>query len=114
VRDREPYSIRRCVKYSGSNLVCKAGVDPGTLRDDEDRIPCVVIRGITGKVACPIRQLEPEPAVAERDPMARALDALLHGRCPSCGEPTTGEYTHDDGRVFAMPCRHVIRSVRAP
>ncbi len=105
------YTIQRCKHFAGSSHVCHKGVDPAALRDDEDRLPCVVIRGITGKVACPIRELEPPPPEAQRGPMAKALDALLSGHCPSCGQMTTGELELDE-RVYAMPCKHVIRSVR--
>lgn len=107
---REPFSIQRCRHYAGAGTACQAGIDPNTLRDDEMRVPCIAIRGITGALACDHLELDAGPPQAEPGSLSRALAALTSGCCPTCSEPMTGEYTHDDGRVYAMPCRHVIRS----
>lgn len=102
--------IQRCRHYAGSSTPCAVGLVPQSFRDDDGRLPCVVMRGVTGAHPCDLREMPPAPADTAPGSMSIALAALTAGRCPSCGDTMTGEYEHDDGRVYAMPCKHVIRS----
>lgn len=106
---REPYSYRACVHYSSSVMPCRAGVDPVLLTDDDGRLPCVVIREITGKHACSKLEFMPFAAVAEAGEMAKGLVAFLGGRCPKCNVPIAAEMEFNES-ILALPCRHVIRS----
>lgn len=112
VAEREPHSIAHCVHFTSVATTCRVGVDPGTVTDDDGRMPCVVIRGITGTIACDKLQLPAKPGGGEPGRMGKMLSKLLDGICPTCGEAIRGELELD-GQVIAMPCRHVIRSARS-
>ncbi len=108
---RRPFSIKQCAHYNGSGLPCKKGVDPGMVRDHEDRTPCVEIRGITGKVNCDLRVMPEGPPRGELGPASQALAQVLSGLCVTCGQIIEGEMEFN-GAVLALPCRHVRRSAR--
>lgn len=110
--EREPYSSTVCMHYSSSSLPCRAGVNVANLRDDDGRIPCVVIRDVTGTVRCDLMQMPKQPAAQEPGSLSRSLASLVAGRCPTCDTPIRGEADLDD-KVVAMPCRHVLRSAKA-
>lgn len=105
------YSRRDCVHYTSSGLDCHVGIPTDSMLDDEGRMPCVEIRGITGKLHCvelkmPARSLGSSPGE-----MSKALAAIMVGRCPKCNEEIAGEMEFNEN-ILAMPCRHVIRSAR--
>lgn len=107
--EREPYSSTVCRNYCTSSMPCRAGVNVANLRDDEGRIPCVVIRGVTGSVRCDLMDMPRAPAAEEPGSLSRALNSLTAGRCPTCDTPIRGEL-EVEGRVHAMPCKHILRS----
>lgn len=106
---REPYTYRACVNYASSALICRAGIDPVSVRDADERMPCVVIRGITGTIPCDKVELAAVPPSNEVGEMAKALSAIMARRCPKCEGPIEAEMEFNDS-ILAMPCRHVIRS----
>lgn len=108
---REPFTIARCEYWNGTGLPCKKGVPPAQVIDEDHRVPCVVIRGITGKVACDLRVMPEIPTAGELGPAAKMLAAVLDGDCPKCGERVHGTMEFN-GAILAMPCRHVLRSAR--
>jgi len=108
---REPYSARFCIHYAGSGQTCHAGVDVATMRDSEERVPCAVIRGLTGTKPCEHRDVPEPPAPQQPGSLTTRLNALLLGLCPTCEEPVRGE-AEIDGNVYAMPCEHVLRSAK--
>jgi hypothetical protein len=97
------------VNYASSALVCRAGIDPRSVRDDDERMPCVVIRGITGTISCERLELAPAAPSSEVGEMAKALAAIMSRRCPKCEQVIEAEMEFNDS-ILAMPCRHVIRS----
>jgi hypothetical protein len=99
-----------CRHYHAAGKPCAAGVDVEQLRDVELRLPCIVIRGVAGAVACDLRELPANDQVVELGRMGRALELVVAGRCPFCGEPVESERVLG-GRVIAVPCKHVLRSI---
>lgn len=88
---------------------CAAGADIEQLRDEDLRLPCLVIRGVTGAVNCDLREL---PNSAPNDAPGRLVHELenrLAGLCPTCEQPVVDERLVE-GRVVAHPCRHLLRS----
>lgn len=107
----DPITVAQCSRYRGARETCRAEVDVETLRDEEGRLPCVVISGRTGVIGCDELDL---PRTAAGEPggrMAKLLAELEAGRCPTCSRAITGEATDGDD-VVALPCRHVL--LRAP
>lgn len=105
-----PRSYRYCQFFIAPSISCTRGIDVAGVRDREGRLPCVVVDGVTGEIDCIRRQiLGPSPS-AEAGALEKALANLCDGRCPTCGDPIDEEADYN-GRVIAMPCRHVIRSV---
>jgi hypothetical protein len=98
-----------CHHFRGASAACAAGVDVEQLRDAELRLPCVVIRGVAGAVACDLRELPATDQAGELGRMGRALELVVAGRCTTCGEPVESE-REVGGRVVAYPCLHVLRS----
>ena len=105
----EDYSIVRCAHYRDSFSTCKAGIDPKSVTDAHGRLPCVVIRGITGQLVCAKLALPAPALVDEGGEMARALARLQAGRCPKCDKLIAGEMEFN-GAILALPCRHVLRT----
>ncbi len=105
------YVRRTCVHYTTSGTLCHAGIEVDVKRDDEGRVPCVEIRGITGTRTCDRLSMPPPAPQHAAGSMTKALDALAGGHCPKCNEPVRGEVELDGG-TYAMPCRHIIRSAK--
>jgi len=99
-----------CIHFRGSGVECKALVDVETKRDQYGRVPCVVVRGITGELVCDRREL-PTTVDVQPGPMATRLELAESGRCPTCKGEKTGEMEFN-GNVLALPCRHVIWHAR--
>ena len=78
------------------------------MHDDEGRVPCVIIRSITGKTVCHRIAIPKTPQIVERGPMTDMLAAMLASKCPRCNGPINGELDFN-GAVLALPCRHVLR-----
>lgn len=100
-----------CVHYQRG--VCAQGVNVDVLRDDELRIPCMSIHGIAGGVSCDLRE---PPAAAAPAPVGRLtimLDRSLAGACAECGEPVTSITDGSEGRLIALPCRHLLTTGRS-
>ena len=106
---REPYVATTCVHYRSTHAACRANVDVRDLVDADGRVPCVVIRGITGQKPCNLLELITGDAPGEAGPMAKMLTALLDAKCPKCGAQINGQMEFNDA-ILAMPCRHVLRS----
>jgi hypothetical protein len=107
---REAYSLRTCIHYRNTVAPCAAGVDPRSVTDADGRLPCAVIRNITGSIACAKLEF---PTVANQvsGPMTQTLESIFEGNCPTCGTRIAGEMEFNE--VFlALPCRHVLRSVK--
>lgn len=105
------YVRRTCVHYTAPGTRCHAGIDVDAKRDADGRVPCVEIRGITGTRSCD-RLSMPAPASQHTvGSLTKALDSITSGRCPKCDDPVRSEF-EIDGIIYAMPCRHVIRSTR--
>lgn len=101
--------MRTCVNFIAAGGTCRAGVAVEALRDDELRLPCVEINDRTGRHGCDERTWPPPPAPPPLGRMAKMFEAVVAGRCPSCGEEVRGEAQVGE-KTYAMPCRHVIRS----
>lgn len=105
------YSRRDCVHYTSSGLDCHAGISTDSMLDDLGRMPCVEIRGLTGKLHCAeLKMPAPKPGSVP-GAMSKAFEALANRLCPKCSEPIAGEMEFNDN-MLAMPCRHVIRSAK--
>lgn len=100
---------RACLRLAGP-LTCAAGVDVEQVRDEDGRLPCLVIRGVTGAVACDLRELPERPTARDLGPMSAALERAAAGRCPECDGPVDQEHQlPNDGPLVALPCRHALR-----
>lgn len=95
----------QCRHYRGARSICGAGVDVEQLRDDEQRLPCVVIRGVSGSIPCDERDLPASAAPVPAGRLVSALEQLEARRCPQCRAPIEREATVG-ANVVAMPCRH--------
>lgn len=100
-----------CTSYTGSQTVCHAGIAIESVRDLHGRVPCAVIRGITGELACDKLSFPPPSPQAAKGEMVLQLERMFAGQCPRCGELIAGEMEFN-GALLAMPCRHVIRGAR--
>lgn len=100
-----------CVAYDRGR--CERGVDIEALRDGDGRVPCVAVRGVAGSVVCDERE---PPAAAAPVPAGRLtimLDRSLAGACGECGEPITSVIDGSEGRLIALPCRHLLTTRRS-
>lgn len=109
--ERKPFSIVRCAHWNSSGMACKKGVHPVYVTDNFGRVPCVTIRGITGEIACDMRQMPEEPKPGEAGDAVKMLQLMLDRKCPRCGGAIAGEMEFN-GSILALPCRHVLRSSR--
>lgn len=111
---------RTCIHFDGAGpgKICRAGVRVERVRDEELRLPCHQLtppgdasaEPVTGRVRCD--ELEWPPAAPAAMPMQgfmlAALQDLQGNICPRCKEPIRGQ-VEINGRICAMPCRHVLR-----
>lgn len=104
-----PYTISTCIHYRNSHSRCRADIDVSELADSDGRIPCLVIRGLTGERPCVKLAIQPPRAAETQGQMVTMLSAILAGCCPRCHEEVAGEMEFH-GSILAMPCRHVLRS----
>lgn len=100
---------RTCTQFKGANAECGAGIHVESVRDDEQRLPCHEINGITSALECDERVWPPTAAVPPPGRMRIALERVLQNRCPTCDQPMTGE-RELGGKRLATPCGHVLRS----
>jgi len=107
--DLATYTRVECVHFRSLSSVCRAGVDVSTLRDADDRVPCIVIRSIAGIHPCAKRTFPSQPATSAAGQMTAMLASIMAAKCPKCGEQINGE-TEFNGAVLALPCRHVLRT----
>lgn len=99
-----------CVSYRGSLTTCHAGIDIETKRDQYGRVPCAIIRGITGEIACDRLEISKDVPV-ELGVMTQMLARAQAGQCVKCGQLIEAEMDMNNN-VVALPCRHVIRHER--
>ena len=100
-------AYKSCVSYTGAGSRCRAGFNVEDRRDSESRLPCVSIRGITGKIPCVECAIQPDPPEPPGGRMATKLDDILEGNCPECHEAIEDEHAMG-GVVTARPCGHVL------
>ena len=103
-------SYATCAHFRGSQTSCRADIDVETLRDEHGRLPCAVMRGITGSASCD-RIAMPVAAIAEVGRMLRGLERVEAGLCHQCGEEVTGMMDFNDN-ILALPCRHTMKHAR--
>lgn len=101
-----------CVQWTGAEI-CAAGIPVRSTIDDQGRMPCSVIRGVTGAYGCKRRSIPDvvDELGAGAGEMVVALAAITSGNCPLCRHPMSGEYEMG-GVVTAAPCGHVLRTRR--
>lgn len=100
-----------CTRFRGAAQRCAAGNDVERYRDDDQRLPCVSVRGVRGAVPCDELDLPAGAAPPPPGPLSSLLAAAERGLCTVCGARV--ERTQDVGDVvLALPCRHRIRSPR--
>ena len=103
-----------CVHFCGIQNVCKAGIDPVTVRDSSHagpyRWPCLTLDNRPASTSCAKYQ-EPTDAEikADADEFAAALEAMRErqsrGECSECGTKVSA--VRQGGRcVYASPCGH--------
>lgn len=102
--------VIRCTRWEGTGK-CAAGVDVEALRDDDQRLPCIAVRGMHGVVECDER-VPPAPEHAELGPLSELLARAVAGCCPECGEPVASTIT-SGGFDYAVPCQHRLGRSRA-
>lgn len=102
---------RSCIHFLGAMSRCKAKIDVESMRDDDLRLPCHEVNGITGEAVCDEREW-PQQVSLISGPMAKAFEHIAHGRCPRCSAPIEREQSAG-GSVYALPCRHIIRKETA-
>ena len=102
-------SVQICRHYVNTYSTCGAGVDVAGLVDAGGRVPCMVIRGVTGLLACASIAIDADKT-PDAGEMVRRLTLFTAGQCPTCERTMTGTAEVPNGAVVALPCRHVLRS----
>lgn len=101
-------TIATCAHYKGALVRCAAGVDVEKLRDEEFRLPCVVVGGKTGAVQCDELELPNREGPAVLGRATRALELAESGCCTTCGEKVEREMKVGEV-ITAQPCGHKLR-----
>jgi len=101
---------REC-SYYNYGAVCRAGVRVDAKRDDELRLPCVSVNGVTSTTTCSLLVMPVEAKDGKVGELAQALEAIMAGVCPQCrgavdGEEVVGLVVH------AKPCGHIVSDKR--
>jgi hypothetical protein len=89
--------------------MCAAGVDVETTRDAELRLACHEAYGIAGAIPCAKRAWPVPERPRALGELEAALEAIGANRCPTCRNGIEGQL-EVGGVIYAMPCRHALRT----